>query len=171
MPDKRINRRSEVLSAKISGCASDRAQSGGRADFSCYTQSGRIRMLTYLQDAKHDDPWWSFLWKILAGASLIGLLVFWFTHGSLIDRIGREYPIVACLAVWTVGMLSYHQDATQRWWGFAFMSQSIAITSLINIVVLAFTHGSWPIFFIAPPLIWLHVQFTKRWWARPGVWW
>jgi hypothetical protein len=131
-----------------------------------------IEMLTYDQDAEHDAPW-SFLWKILAGASLIGLLVFWFTHGPLIDHIGREYPIVACLALWTVGMLSYHQDASRHdpWWGWAFVSQSWAVTSLINIVVLGFTHRSWPNFLIAPPLIWLHIQFTKRWWARPGVWW
>jgi hypothetical protein len=155
----------------MSGCASDRAQSGGRADFSWYRQSGRIGMLTYPQDAKRDDPWWAFLWKILAGASLVGLLVVWFTHGPLLHRLWREYPILGYFAGWTVGMSSYHQDATQRWWGFAFMSQSLAIASLTNIVVLGFTHRSWPIFFIVPPLIWLHIQFTKRWWARPGVWW
>jgi hypothetical protein len=136
-----------------------------------YIHSGRIGKLSNLQDAKRDEPWWAFLWKILAGASLIGLLVSWFTHESSIRQFWREYPIVKYLAAWTTGMLSYHQDATGRDLSWAFLSQGLAVASLISMAVLGFTDRSWPNFLVALPLLWLHIQFTKRWWARPGVWW
>jgi hypothetical protein len=128
-------------------------------------------MLTYHRDAKHDDPRWVFWWKILEIASLIVLLVFAFTHGSLIDRMEREYPTMAVLTAWAAGMLSYHQDTKFQNGSWAFLSQILAVASLIALVVFGFTHRLWPNFLIAPPLLWLHIQFTKRWWVRPGAWW
>ena len=55
--------------------------------------------------------------------------------------------------------------------GLAVLSQVFAVICLIALVVFGFTRGSWPNFVIAAPLIWLHVQFTRRWWTRPGAWW
>lgn len=110
-------------------------------------------------------------WKILEAACLIGILGFAYTHGPLINRLGHLYPTAGFLVVWVVGILSYHQDAKShdQWW--AILSQSIAIICIIAIVVVGFTRGLWPNFLVAPPLAWLQIQFTKRWWVRPGQWW
>jgi hypothetical protein len=101
---------------------------------------------------------------------IVGILLF-LTKSPLIDHLEYEYPTLGCVAVWVVGMLSYHQDARDRdhWW--AFLSQTLAVVPLIGIVVFGFTHKSWLNFLIALPLVWLHIQFTRRWWARPGHWW
>ncbi|MGB8989827.1 MAG: hypothetical protein WCC37_24730, partial [Candidatus Sulfotelmatobacter sp.] len=69
------------------------------------------------------------------------------------------------LAAWAIGMLSYHQDATRHDLSWAFLSQWLAVASLINTFVLGFSHSSWPNLLVAIPLLWLHIQFTKRWWA------
>jgi hypothetical protein len=110
-------------------------------------------------------------WKILQIACLIGVLAFAFTHGPLIERLGHEYPTVSFLGVWVVGMLSYHQDAKHHdpWW--ALLSQILSVVCVIAIMVFGFTRGLWPNFLILPPLAWLHIQFTKRWWVRRGAWW
>ncbi len=127
-------------------------------------------MLTYNENVNRQDPWILF-WKILEIACLIGVLLFAFTDGPLIDRLEHDYPTLASVAMWVVGMLSYHQDAKRHdpWW--AILSQTLAVVCLIAVVVFGFTNGSWLNFVIVPPLAWLHVQFTKRWWIRPGAWW
>ncbi len=128
-------------------------------------------MLTHYQDAQHREPWWVRFWKILEIAFVITLLGFAFTHGPLIDRFGHQHATVAFVTAWVVGMLSYHQDAKchDLWW--AVPSQTLAVACMVVIVVFGFAHGLWANFLIAPPLAWLHVQFTKRWWRRPGAWW
>ncbi|MGA2632018.1 MAG: hypothetical protein ABSG54_17630 [Terriglobia bacterium] len=90
---------------------------------------------------------------------------------SWLDALMHQYPTLYTLTGWGIGMLSYHQDAKRHYVGWAILSQILAIVCLVGLVVLGFTHSSWPNFVIAPALIWLHVQFTKRWWARPGAWW
>jgi len=90
---------------------------------------------------------------------------------SWLDAVIDKYPTLFFLIAWGVAMLSYHQDAKLRLVVWAVVSQIFAFVCVVNVVVLGFTHKSWPNFVIAPALIWLHVQFTKRWWARPGKWW
>jgi hypothetical protein len=89
----------------------------------------------------------------------------------IIDAFFAQHPTVLSLVVWAVGMLSYHQDAKHHDPSWTIFSQTLAIVGLTALVVFGFTHKSWPNFVIAPPLIWLHFQFTKRWWAKPGAWW
>jgi hypothetical protein len=127
-------------------------------------------MLTYDEKSDGEGPR-IFPWRIVELACLIGGLAFALTHGPLIVRFGHEYPTVASLALWVVGMLSYHQDAKRHdpWW--AILSQILAVVSVIAIVVFGFTRGFWLNFLIAAPLTLLHLQFTKRWWVRPGGWW
>ena len=88
-----------------------------------------------------------------------------------IDMLVDRHPSVFILIVWGIAMLSYHQDARGHdpWW--AVISQILAIACLVALIVFGVTRRSWANLVIAPPLIWLHVQFTKRWWARPGAWW
>jgi hypothetical protein len=88
-----------------------------------------------------------------------------------LDELVDQYPTIARLVAWGVGMLSYHQDAKHRLVSWAILSQMFACACLFSLLTVWFTHRSWPTFVIAPPLIWVHVQFTKRWWARPGAWW
>jgi len=90
---------------------------------------------------------------------------------SWLDTLIDKYPTLFLLIAWGVAMLSYHQDARARDPSWAILSQIFAVVCLVALVVFGFTHRSWPNFVIAPVLIWLHVQFTKRWWARPGAWW
>jgi hypothetical protein len=127
-------------------------------------------MLSRNENFDHQAPMVLF-WKVLEAVALIGFLAFAFTHGSLVERLGREYPTLGSLAVWIAGMLSYHQDAKHHdpWW--AILSQTLAVVCVIAIVVFGFTRGLWLNFLIAPLLAWLHIQFTKRWWIRRGAWW
>lgn len=128
-------------------------------------------MLNYDQDFKRRNLSLIFFWKILGIICLVSVLVFAFSHGSFGDRLEHEYPTAVILVGWLVGMLSYHQDAKHRdrWW--AVLSQTLSIVCLIAIVVFGFTQRLWLNFLIAPPLAWLHIQFTKHWWTRPGTWW
>jgi hypothetical protein len=88
-----------------------------------------------------------------------------------LDALMRQYATLSLVIMWGIGMLSYHQDAKSHDVGWAIHSQILAVVCLVALVVFGFTYKSWPNFVISPPLIWLHVQFTKRWWARPGKWW
>jgi hypothetical protein len=88
-----------------------------------------------------------------------------------VDALIAQYPTGSTLVGWGVAMLSYHQDSKHRYVGWAILSQTFALVCLVALVAFGFIHKSWPNFVIAPPLIWLHVQFTKRWWAKPGAWW
>jgi hypothetical protein len=128
-------------------------------------------MLNCDPDSKHHSPSWIFFWKIVEIICLVSVLVFVFTHGSFVGRLQREYPTMALLFLWLLGMLSYHQDAKGHdpWW--AVLSQTLSIVCVVAIVVFGFTQRLWLNLLIAPPLAWLHIQFTKRWWARPGTWW
>ena len=90
---------------------------------------------------------------------------------SWLDYLINKHPTSSLLFGWAVGILSYHQDSKYHAIGLAILSQILAITCLIALIVFGFTHHSWPNFLIAPVLIWLHYQFSKRWWAKPGVWW
>lgn len=128
-------------------------------------------MLTQAENDNRRDPR-AALWRILEAACFGALLLLLLTKGTLIDRLGREYITLACLAGWAVGMLSYRQDVRYRDpLGFAIPSQILAVVSLIALVVFGFTRRSWPNFLIALPLVWLHIQLTRRWWARPSAWW
>jgi len=129
------------------------------------------RRLMVDQDSKPRSPSWILFYKILGIVCLVSVLIFAFSHGSFVDRLEHEYPTMALLVVWLVGMLSYHQDAKGHdpWW--AVLSQTLSIVCVIALVVFGFTHRLWLNFLIAPPLAWLHIQFTKRWWTRPGTWW
>src|SRR3970040_1864988 len=97
--------------------------------------------------------------------------VYCFVQSSWPESLFENYPTISLLAGWTLGMLSYHQDAKRHDAGWAVWSQIFAVVCLIAVVVFGFAHRSWLNLVIAVPLIWLHVQFTRRWWARPGAWW
>ena len=127
-------------------------------------------MLKFAERPSSDLPPWS-TWKVLGVTCVIALLIFAFTHGSLVDRLGHEYPTVAFLAAWAIGLLSYHQDAKHQdpWW--AILSQIPSVCCLMAILVFGFTHGSWRNFLIAPLLAFLHIELSRRWWIRPGSWW
>jgi len=128
-------------------------------------------MLDYDQDSKRREPSGIFFWKVLGTICLVSVLAFALSHRQFVDRLGHEYPTAAILVGWLVGMLSYHQDAKHRDWRWAVLSQTFSIVCLIALVVSGFTQRLWLNFLIAPPLAWLHIQFTKRWWTRPGTWW
>lgn len=87
-----------------------------------------------------------------------------------VDGLMHRYPAVVALLGWIVGILSYHQDVRLKS-GFGFLSQLFAVICLIALVVFGFTHGEWWNFLIVSALVWLHIQFTRRWLARPGAWW
>lgn len=128
-------------------------------------------MFNYDQNSKRRDPWGIFFLRILGTVCLVAVLFFAFSHGSFVERLEHEYPTAAILVLWLVGMLSYHQDAKRHdsWW--SILSQMLSVVCLIAIVVFGFIHRLWLNILIAPPLVWLHIQFTKRWWTRPGMWW
>jgi hypothetical protein len=88
-----------------------------------------------------------------------------------LDAALSAHPSIIAVVGWIAGMLSYHQDVRYdlRSWGI--VSQLFAIICLTALLVFVFTRGEWWNLLIVPPLIWLHVQFTKRWSARPGAWW
>jgi hypothetical protein len=87
-----------------------------------------------------------------------------------LGELMRNHETVSLLCLWGIAMLSYHQDAKLRT-GFGVLSQILAVVSLIALVVFGFTHGEWWNFLIASALTWFHIQFTRRWLARPGAWW
>jgi len=87
------------------------------------------------------------------------------------DTVVRRYPTISLVCFWGLGMLSYHQDAKHRLNAWALLSQLFSVICLIALVVFGFTQHEWANFIVVPPLVWLHVQFTKRWWARPEAWW
>jgi uncharacterized protein (DUF486 family) len=87
------------------------------------------------------------------------------------DALASQHPTLLVLIGWGIGMLSYHQDSKRHYVGWAVLSQAFALVCLIALVAFGFTHRFWPNFVIAPPLLWMHIQFTKRWWAKPGAWW
>lgn len=124
------------------------------------------------QDAnvdRHGDR--SALSRGLVAGFFVLVLVLLVTEWPLISRLDDEYPILGCVAFWTVGILSYRQDAKRHDLSWAVLSQILAVASLIALAVFGFTRRSWPNFLIAVPLVWLHIQLTRRWWARPGAWW
>jgi hypothetical protein len=129
--------------------------------------------LRYDKDINRDESPKVYQWKLIAIVVLVasGVFVFANTHRSLVDRLGHEYPNTFYLAIWVVGMLGYRLDAERHdpWW--ACLTQVFPIYADIHIAALGFTHKSWPTFLIAASLIWLQIQFTKRWWARPAAWW
>jgi hypothetical protein len=128
-------------------------------------------MLTLNESENRRDPRVT-LWRIFEVVFSGMVLLLLFTKGPLVDRLWQEYPTVVWLAVWVVAMLSYHQDIRLGDpVGFAVPSQILAVVSLMALLVSAFTHRLWLNLLIAPPLIWLHIQLTRRWWARPGAWW
>jgi hypothetical protein len=88
-----------------------------------------------------------------------------------IDNFMSRHPAVPLLCLWAMAMLSYHQDVKHPRLKFAPVSQIIAVTCLVTLVVFGFTRKDWLNFLIAPAFALLHIQFTKRWSARPGTWW
>jgi hypothetical protein len=88
-----------------------------------------------------------------------------------VDRFIVEYPTLALIIGWATGMLSYHQDAKRHYVTWAILSQTFAGICLIALVVFGLKRGSWPNLVVAPALIWLQIQFTRRWWVRRGAWW
>ena len=82
----------------------------------------------------------------------------------------RSHETISLLCLWTIAMLSYHQDLRLKT-GFGLISQVLAVTSLLAFVAFGFMHGAWWDFPIAAALAWFHVQFVRRWSARPGSWW
>lgn len=128
-------------------------------------------MLGYDQDAGQNYRGRAKLWNALSIASLLALLVLMLTHGRLVESVLSEYPTLSALAAWAGGMLSYHQDAKRHGLGWAICSQILAIVGLVALLAFGFKYKTWPNFLIAPPLAWLQIQFTRRWWAKPGRWW
>jgi hypothetical protein len=98
---------------------------------------------------------------------LYSLLAFY----TRVDDLMRSHPTTSLVVLWTIGMLSYHQDVNNKLAGFAMLSQVFAIICLVALISFGFTQREWLNFLIAPPLAWLHIQFTMRWRARPGAWW
>ena len=92
-------------------------------------------------------------------------------HGAIVDSVISKYPTLSVLVGWGGAMLSYHQDAKRHGLGWAIWSQIFAIVCLVALVVFGFKDKTWTNFLIAPPLAWLQIQFTKRWWSKPGAWW
>lgn len=91
-------------------------------------------------------------------------------HSSL-DVAARTHPSVVAMCGWVVGILSYHQDAKHRLKQWGIVSQIFSITCLVALLVFGFMHDEWWNFLVVCALGWLHIQCTKRWWARPGAWW
>ena len=90
---------------------------------------------------------------------------------SSFDQVMSNHPTVALVWMWVIAMLSYHQDVKHPGYGFGILSQIIAVACLVTILVFGFTRGEWWNFLIVSVLTWLHMQFTRRWSARPGAWW
>jgi len=89
---------------------------------------------------------------------------------SWLDTLMYRHPSASFLSLWGLALLSYHQDVRVKT-GFGILSQVIAIVSLIALTVFGFTTRSWPNFIIVPFAVWLQIELTKRWNARPHSWW
>ncbi|MGO9640671.1 MAG: hypothetical protein ACLP1Y_05115 [Candidatus Acidiferrales bacterium] len=87
-----------------------------------------------------------------------------------LGEVMRRHETVSLLCLWGIAMLSYHQDVKLKT-GFGVLSQILAVASLIAFVAFGFTYGDWWNFLIVLILSWFHIQFTRRWPARPGAWW
>lgn len=81
----------------------------------------------------------------------------------------RNYPSIAMVWMWAIAMLSYHQDVKHPRYGLGLLSQTVAVTSLAAIMFFGLTQREWWDFLIVAVLVWFHVQFTRRWIARPGA--
>jgi hypothetical protein len=90
---------------------------------------------------------------------------------SSFNEVMGNHPSVVLALMWAIAMLSYHQDVKHPRYRFGLLSQMVAVTCLVAIVFFSFTHGEWWNFLIVAALLWLHVQFTRRWRARPSAWW
>ena len=90
---------------------------------------------------------------------------------SWVDALMHRHPSIAALCFWGIGMLSYYQDAKYQLTEWAIISQIFSGICLTALAVFGFTHGQWLNFLVLPFLVWLQIQLTKRWWARPGKWW
>jgi len=111
------------------------------------------------------------LYRIAETLGGLALLIFLWTRGEHATELMREHRTASCLIGWAVGMLSYRQEASGQPRSFAYLSQFFACIMVIALVVFLFKYRDWANLFILPPVIWLHIEFTKRWWARPGAWW
>ena len=89
-----------------------------------------------------------------------------FDLGRLIDR----YPSASVAFVWMLAMVSYQQDVKHRT-GFGILSQILATVCMIAIGVFGFTHRVWLNYILAPILLGVQIELTRRWKARPGGWW
>jgi hypothetical protein len=111
------------------------------------------------------------LWDLISGIAWISLAVLLFTHGSAYNSLWSHHQTVVLLGMWGVGMMSFRQDAERHGLGWAVLSQFLAGVAVIALIVFGFKSRFWPNFLAAALLAWLQMQFTKRWWARPGAWW
>ena len=106
----------------------------------------------------------------------IGMATVWISAGiflfvsTSLDELMRRHETLTLLCLWGIAMLSYHQDLKLKTGCWAY-SQVLAVVSLIALVVFGITHGEWWNFLIVAVLVWLHMQLTRRWLARPGAWW
>ena len=98
---------------------------------------------------------------------LLGDMSLW---AASIDAVVRRHETVSLVCVWGIAMLSYHQDIKLKT-GFGVLSQILAVVSLIAFVVFGVMQREWWNFLIAAVLLWLHIQLTRRWRARPTTWW
>jgi hypothetical protein len=87
------------------------------------------------------------------------------------ERLLSKHEPIPAISLWALWMFSYRQDAGCRSMGWLILSQMVAITALIGLAVFGFTDREWWNFILLPVLVWLHVEFTRRWWARPDAWW
>ena len=63
-------------------------------------------------------------------------------------------------------MLSYYQDAKRHDLAWGILSQFVAVVSLLSIIVIGVMHRAWPNFLLAPVLVYVQIQLTRRWWAQ-----
>lgn len=90
---------------------------------------------------------------------------------SFLEAVFHDNGTLIAMAGWVGGMLSYHQDVRYGLKEWGVVSQLFSIICLIILLVFVVTQGEWWNLLVVPPLTWLHIQFTKRWSAKPGSWW
>lgn len=90
---------------------------------------------------------------------------------SSLEVAARAHPGTVAAVGWVAGILSYHQDAKYRLKEWAMVSQVLSLVCLIALLAFAFTRNEWWNFLIVPALGWLQIECSRRWWARPGMWW